>query len=62
MDTEEMIEVLEAIIRDESANATARCTAIRALREIEPESPVDAVLAELDEYRPRRILRKTTES
>jgi hypothetical protein len=34
-----MIRVLEEIIRDPDTNATARCTAIRTLREI-PEPPV----------------------
>jgi hypothetical protein len=33
-----MIRVLEEIIRDPDTNATARCTAIRTLREI-PEPP-----------------------
>jgi hypothetical protein len=58
VDREEMIRILEEIIRDPESNATARCTAIRALREIAPEPPKDGVLAELDEFRPRRILRK----
>ena len=38
MDREEMIRILEEIIRDPDTNATARCTAIRTLREI-PEPP-----------------------
>jgi hypothetical protein len=38
MDREEMIEILEEIIRDPNTNATARCTAIRTLREF-PETP-----------------------
>ena len=38
MDSDEMIEILEAIIRDPDTNATARLTAIRTLREI-PEPP-----------------------
>ena len=33
-----MIRILEEIIRDPETNATARCTAIRTLREI-PEPP-----------------------
>jgi hypothetical protein len=61
MDAEEMIGILEALIRDPDTNPTAKCTAIRALREIAPEPPKDGVLAELDEFRPRRILRKATE-
>jgi hypothetical protein len=40
LEREEMIEVLEQIIRDPDTNATARCTAIRTLREI-PEPPMD---------------------
>ena len=38
LDREEMIRILEEIIRDPDTNATARCTAIRTLREI-PEPP-----------------------
>ena len=34
LDREEMIRILEEIIRDPETNATARCTAIRTLREI----------------------------
>jgi hypothetical protein len=58
MDREEMIEILEAIIRSEDAPATARCTAVRTLQLIAPEPPIDGVLAELDEFRPRRIPQK----
>jgi hypothetical protein len=36
VDQEEMIRILEEIIRDEETNPTARVTAIRALREIAP--------------------------
>jgi hypothetical protein len=36
VDREEMIRILEEIIRDPDTNATARCTAIRTLREIAP--------------------------
>jgi hypothetical protein len=39
LEPEEMIRILEEIIRDPEANPTARCTAIRTLREI-PELPV----------------------
>jgi hypothetical protein len=38
LEREEMIRILEEIIRDPDTNATARCTAIRTLREI-PEPP-----------------------
>jgi hypothetical protein len=34
LEREEMIRILEEIIRDPETNATARCTAIRTLREI----------------------------
>ena len=54
MDREEMIRTLEEIIRDPDTNATARCTAIRTLREIAPEPPATGALAALDELRPRR--------
>jgi hypothetical protein len=58
MDREEMIEILEEIIRDPETNPTARCTAIRTLREIAPEPPASGVLADLDELRPRRVRAK----
>jgi hypothetical protein len=38
LEREKMIRILEEIIRDPDTNATARCTAIRTLREI-PERP-----------------------
>jgi hypothetical protein len=38
LEREEMIRVLEEIIRDPDVYATARCTAIRTLREF-PEPP-----------------------
>jgi hypothetical protein len=48
MEREEMIKILEEIIRDPDTNATARCTAIRTLREI-PEPPaVDESLYDPD--------------
>ena len=34
LDREEMIRILEEIIRDPETNATARCTAIRTVWEI----------------------------
>ena len=37
MTTDEMIEILEGIVRDENTNATARCTAIRTLMQIEDD-------------------------
>ena len=40
MDREEMIRILEEIIRDPDTNPTARVTAIRALREIPPPEPI----------------------
>jgi hypothetical protein len=44
LEGEEMIRILEEIIRDPDTNPTARCTAIRTLREI-PEPPaVDGLL------------------
>ena len=39
MDREEMIRILEEIIRDDATNLTARCTAIRTLLEF-PQPPV----------------------
>ena len=44
MDREEMIRILEEIIRDPDTNATARCTAIRTLREIPEPLAVDESL------------------
>jgi hypothetical protein len=54
MDRDEMVSILEAIIRDEDTNATARCTAIRTLLEIAPGEPSSGAWAELDELAPRR--------
>jgi hypothetical protein len=55
MDREEMIRVLEEIIRDEGAPATTRCTAIRTLLEIAPEPPSGITeLEELYGLPPRR--------
>jgi hypothetical protein len=57
LDSEEMIRILEEIIRDPDTNATARCTAIRTLREIpEPATAVDQ-FAELDADVPLRRVR-----
>jgi hypothetical protein len=41
-----MIRILEEIIRDPDTNATARCTAIRTLREI-PQQPEAYLSADL---------------
>jgi len=49
-----MVEILEEIIEDEGTNATARCTAIRTLREIAPEPPATGGFAHLYEFEPRR--------
>ncbi len=55
MDRSEMIKILEELILDESANATAKCTAIRTLRELQgdelPESKSSAAFADLDDWR-----------
>jgi hypothetical protein len=47
VDHEEMIRILEEIIRDPDSNPTARCTAIGALREI-PQEPAASAFADLD--------------
>jgi hypothetical protein len=44
LDREEMIRILEEIIRDPETNPTARCTAIRTLREIPEPAAVDESL------------------
>jgi hypothetical protein len=55
VDADEMIAILEELIRDPDTNPTARCTAIRTLREIDAQQPQkDDDLAALDEFRPRR--------
>lgn len=65
VDREEMIRILEEIIRDPDTNATARCTAIRTLREI-PEPPaVDQFLYDDGDVLPmtgraRRANKRTT--
>ncbi len=51
MKTDEMTSILEAIIRDEQTNATARCTAIRTLLAIERDRAggrSDELAAELE--------------
>jgi hypothetical protein len=47
VDREEMIRILEEIIRDPETNPTARCTAIRTLREFPEQLGADA-FADLD--------------
>jgi vesicle coat complex subunit len=55
MEHEEMIEILEAIVRDENTNPTARCTAIRTLVELDPQPRIkDAEFAELYGQAPAR--------
>jgi hypothetical protein len=54
LDRDEMIEILEEIIRNPDTNPTARCTAIRTLLEIRPPTPSSGAWAELDELAPRR--------
>jgi hypothetical protein len=49
MEREEMVQILEELIRSDATNATAKCTAIRTLIEIAPEPPVAGDLfADLD--------------
>ena len=64
LERKEMIRILEEIIRDPDTNPTARCTAIRTLREI-PEPPaVDESLYNADVLpmtgRDRRANRRLT--
>jgi hypothetical protein len=49
MEREEMVRILEEIIRNPDTNPTARCTAIRTLLEF-PRQPEDSVFADLDLY------------
>jgi len=51
MEPTEMVQILEEIIRDPATNATARCTAIRTLREVQDDLPKTAKdeFDELDE-------------
>ena len=51
MKTAEMVSILEETIRDEETNPTARCTAIRTLRQIEE----DAGRRKLDEEHERLL-------
>ena len=48
MKVAEQIEILERIARDEQTNATARVTAIRALRTVERDRESDELADELD--------------
>jgi hypothetical protein len=54
LDRDEMVEILEEIIRDPETNSTARCTAIRTLLDIKPPEPSSDAWAALDEASPRR--------
>ena len=54
LDRDEMVRILEQIIRDRETNPTARCTAIRTLLEIRPPAPSSDAWADLDELSPRR--------
>ena len=56
MKVDEQIEILERIARDEQTNATARVTAIRALRQVEQDRGSDELDAELEDL----IATKTT--
>ncbi|HXV51984.1 MAG TPA: hypothetical protein VD765_02055 [Solirubrobacterales bacterium] len=49
MKVAEQIEILERIARDEQTNATARVTAIRALRQVEQDRGSDELHAELED-------------
>ena len=48
MKVAEQIEILERIARDEKTNATARVTAIRALRSVELDREADELADELE--------------
>ena len=48
MNTDEMIEILEGIIRDEEKNPSASVTAVRALRQIEQDRGADELHDELE--------------
>jgi len=48
MKVAEQIEILERIARDEQTNATARVTAIRALRTVERDRESDELADELE--------------
>jgi hypothetical protein len=52
--TQEMIRILEELILDPETNATAKCTAIRTLREIQAEHPPErpSAFRQLYEVRP----------
>ena len=48
MKTDEMVEILSRIARDEDKNPTARCTAIRTLRQIEHDRESDELADEFE--------------
>ena len=54
MKTDEMVTILEQIARDEGKSPTARCTAIRTLRQIDGDRDSDELYAELAELIPDR--------
>ena len=54
METDEMVTILEEIARDEGKSPTARCTAIRTLRQIEQDRGSDELYAELEDLIPDR--------
>jgi hypothetical protein len=56
MTKQEMIDILEALIRDPDTNATAKCTAIRTLREMQPDKSGE--LVDLDDWRRLDAVRK----
>jgi hypothetical protein len=67
MEREEMVQILEELIRSPETNPTAKCTAIRTLMEIAPDPPVAGDLfADLDEdvlpMRPRHARTKRAEN
>jgi hypothetical protein len=54
LDRDEMVEILEEIIRDPETNSTARYTAIRTLLDIKPPELSSDAWAALDETWPPR--------
>ena len=49
MKTDEMVTILEQIARDEDKSPTARCTAIRTLRQLERDRESDGLADELED-------------
>ncbi len=48
MTTDEMVEILEGIARDEDKNPSARCTAVRTLMQLEQDRESDELVDELE--------------